>query len=225
MHATRPDGTTPLIGDDDGGRMLPNASLEAVNDFRAALSTAAVLFNRADYKFVAKNCAEETFWLLGENAVRRFENIEARPPAEKSKAFPLGGYFVMRSDWSETADYLLIDGGARGAPSGERAHADALSFELAVGGKSLLVDAGTYSYSEPAARNYFRSTQAHNTLALDGKSSSEPSGAFDWKTVADVHTNDFISRPRFDFLKARTTVFPLWKKTIRQSSMSAVCFT
>jgi hypothetical protein len=201
MHATRPDGTTPLVGDDDGGRMLPHASLEAVNDFRAALSTAAVLFNRGDYKFVSKHCAEETFWLLGENAPSRFENIEARQPEEKSKAFPLGGYFVMRSDWSETADYLLIDGGAHGALSGGHAHADALAFELAVGGKSLLVDAGTYSYSEPAARNYFRSTQAHNTVALDGKSSSEPNGAFDWKTIADANTKDFINRPRFDFFE------------------------
>lgn len=200
-HAMRPDGTTPLIGDDDGGRMLPVSSLEAVNDFRSTLATAAVLFKRGDYKFVAKESAEETFWLLGATGLEVFELIEAQEPAEKSKAFPIGGYFVMRRDWSETADYLLIDGGAHGSLNGGHAHADALAFELAVGGKSLLVDAGTYSYAERAARDYFRSTQAHNTLALDGKSSSEPNGAFDWKTKTDARTKEFVSRSRFDFFE------------------------
>ena len=201
MHATRPDGTTPLIGDDDGGRMLPAASLQAINDFRATLSTAAVLFERGDYKFVAKECAEETFWLLGCGGAGKFENLEATVPEEKSKAFPLGGYFVMRSDWSETADYLLIDGGAHGALNAGHAHADALALELAVGGKSLLVDAGTYSYAEAAARDYFRSSAAHNTLTIDGKSSSEPNTAFDWKTTARIKTHEFASRPRFDFFE------------------------
>jgi hypothetical protein len=201
MHATRPDGTTPLIGDDDGGRMLPFSSLEAINDFRAPLGTAAVLFKRGDYKFVAKECAEETFWLLGGGGAKVFESIEEQEPVEKSKAFPIGGYFTMRDNWSETADYLLIDGGAHGALNCGHAHADALAFELAVGGKSLLVDAGTYSYAERVARDYFRSTQAHNTLAVDGKSSSEPDGTFNWTTTADARTTEFVNRPRFDFFE------------------------
>ncbi|MDQ4120852.1 MAG: heparinase II/III family protein [Acidobacteriota bacterium] len=201
MHATRPDGTTPLIGDDDGGRMLPVSSLEAINDFRSTLATAAVLFKRGDYKFVAKEAAEETFWLLGATGLDVFELIDAEEPHEKSKAFPIGGYFVTRRDWSETADYLLIDSGAHGSLNGGHAHADALSFELAVGGKTMLVDAGTYSYAERAARDYFRSTQAHNTLALDGKSSSEPNGTFDWKTMTDARTKEFVSRSRFDFFE------------------------
>src|SRR5205823_4407918 len=52
MHLTRPDGSTPLFGDDDGGRFLP-LDERNVNDFRAALSTGAVLLARPDYKYVA----------------------------------------------------------------------------------------------------------------------------------------------------------------------------
>lgn len=216
MHAMRPDGTVPLIGDDDGGRMLPFSSLEAVNDFRSTFATAAVLFRRGDYKFVAKNCAEETFWLLGTSGLDVFELIDEQEPAEKSKAFPIGGYFVMRDRWSEAADYLLIDGGAHGALNCGHAHADALAFELVVGGKSLLVDAGSYSYAEREARNYFRSTEAHNTLSLDGESSSEPDNAFNWKTIADVRTNEFVTRSRFDFFEGLHNGFSRLSKNNEQ---------
>ena len=64
MHITRPDGTTPFFGDDDGGRLVMFDE-RAANDFRAALSTGAALFGRADYKHVAGEAAEETLWLLG----------------------------------------------------------------------------------------------------------------------------------------------------------------
>src|SRR5215213_5342709 len=67
MYITRPDGTTPLIGDDDGGRSLPLSAAQP-NDFRAALATAAIIFGRGDYKYVAGEFREETLWLLGADA-------------------------------------------------------------------------------------------------------------------------------------------------------------
>ena len=54
MQITRPNGTTPLIGDDDGGGCLPLGNSRS-DDFLACLSTGAVLFDRRDYKFVAGN--------------------------------------------------------------------------------------------------------------------------------------------------------------------------
>jgi hypothetical protein len=76
MHITRPDGTTPLFGDDDGGRLVMLDDRRG-NDFRAALATGAVLFQRADYKFVAGEAAEETLWLLGAEGLRAFDEIRA----------------------------------------------------------------------------------------------------------------------------------------------------
>src|SRR5258705_3140890 len=43
MYITRPDGTTPLFGDDDGGRLVM-LDHNPANDFRATLSTGAALF-------------------------------------------------------------------------------------------------------------------------------------------------------------------------------------
>ena len=142
MHITRPDGTTPLIGDDDGGRSLPLSESEP-NDFRYILANGAVLFGRGDYKFVAQNLTEETLWLLGAEGLNDFENLQ-RVSARKQIAqiLPDGGYFIMRDGWAETDNYLLVDGGNMGALSGAHSHADALAIDCAPGGRSLLVDIG-----------------------------------------------------------------------------------
>lgn len=199
MHITRPDGTTPYISDDDGGRLMMLDEREA-KDFRATLSTGAALFNRADYKYVAGEAAEETCWLLGSRGLRTFEQLASHPPAQLSQAFPEGGYYVMRDGWTREANYLLLDCGPHGTLNCGHAHADALSFDMAARGRTLLVDPGTFTYTgSQEMRDYFRSSAAHNTLVIDGESSSVPAGAFSWKQSADASVIEWKSDARFDY--------------------------
>ena len=201
MYITRPDGTTPIIGDDDGGRMLPLANAKS-DDFRGTLAVGAVLFERGDYKFVAGEVSEEIVWLLGFEGVKAFQNLPANKPEKNSYAFETGGYFVMRDGWADTDNYLLIDCGEVGALSGGHGHADTLAVNLALQGKTLLVDSGTYTYHESSEqRDYYRSTAAHNTLTIDGKSSSEPAEKFSWKTKAEPQVSSWIAEQRFDFFQ------------------------
>ncbi|HYE66075.1 MAG TPA: alginate lyase family protein, partial [Pyrinomonadaceae bacterium] len=201
MYITRPDGTAPLFGDDDGGRLLM-LDERASNDFRAPLSTGAALFNRPDYKYVAGEVAEETLWLLGRDGLKAFDRLDAQPPAHDSFAFPDGGYYVMRDGWSREANYLLVDCGPHGSLSNAHAHADALAFDLAARGRTLLVDPGTYTYTGSAElRDYFRSSAAHNTLTVDGESSSVPAGPFSWKHVARASKHVWTSQQRFDYFE------------------------
>jgi hypothetical protein len=201
MYVTRPDGTTPIIGDDDGGRMLPYGR-SASDDFRSTLVTGAALFERGDYKFVGGDPAEETLWLLGLEGVQSFRTLRAHEPHETSYKFPRGGYFVMRDGWSEYDNYLLVDCGEVGGLSGAHGHADTLSIEVAVQGKTLLLDSGTYTYHESRElRNYFRSTTAHNTLVIDKISSSEPGDKFSWKTKAEAKIHSLVSQERFDYFE------------------------
>lgn len=53
------------------------------------------------------------------------------------------------------------------------AHADTLSFELAVAGKRLVTNSGTSEYGTGPERQRQRGTAAHSTLVLDGQNSSE----------------------------------------------------
>ena len=87
----------------------------------------------------------------------------------KETVFPAGGYY--RFDYGNCA--VLFDCGDIG-PSymGGHAHNDCLSFELAVGGKMLLVNSGTGQY-QGEDRAFFRSTAAHNTMMIDDREQSE----------------------------------------------------
>ena len=202
MHITQPDGSTPLVGDDDGGRTLVLDG-RAPHDFRAALATGAVLFQRRDYRFVAGEAAEETLWLLGVEGLRAFDALEAVPPSGMSRAFPDGGYYVMRDGWHRDASTMLIDGGRHGAMNCGHAHADALGFTLVVGGRAVLVDPGTYTYTAPAAqRDRFRSSAAHNTVTVAGESSSVPRGPFKWQHIGHAAVTAWEAGLRCDAFAA-----------------------
>lgn len=203
MYITRPDGTTPLFGDDDGGRLVMLDNRPA-NDFRSLLSTGAVLFNRPDYKFVSGGAAEETLWLLGVEGLRRFDQLEAQPPSQESASFPNGGYYVMRDGWSPRSNYLLFDCGPHGMSNCGHAHADALAIDLAANGRTLLVDPGTFTYTgTKEMRDWFRSSAAHNTLTVDRQSSSISAGPFSWKTITNCERLAWQEHPRFTFVSGR----------------------
>ncbi len=202
MKITRPDGTTPLIGDDDGGRSLPLTSNRSI-DFRGTLAVGSVVFNRGDYKFVTQEKSQELLWLLGLEGMKAFDLIRSHTPTNKSAVFKDGGYFVMRDGWTSSDNYLLVDAGEIGSLNGGHGHADTLSFELAVGGRTLLVDSGTYTYHKSKElRDYFRSSLAHNTLTIDEKSSSDFGEKFSWESMAEANVKSWISQDRFDFLEA-----------------------
>ena len=203
MYLTLPDGTTPLFGDEDGGR-LAWFDERAHNDFRSTLANGATLFRRGDYKYVAGEATEETLWLTGARGLAAFDALDAtRPPARESRAFPDGGYYVMRDGWTKDSNYLLLDCGPHGSLNGAHAHADALAvLALAARGRHLLVDSGTYTYTGSGAlRDHFRATAAHNTLIVDGASSSVPEGAFRWRQAARAACRLWLSQPRFDLFE------------------------
>ena len=62
-------------------------------------------------------------------------------------------------------------------------HADLLSVTLRLGAEELLIDPATFTYlSDPAARDWFRSSEAHNTARLNGIDQAEPQTPFRWES-------------------------------------------
>ncbi|MCE5269944.1 heparinase II/III family protein [bacterium] len=90
--------------------------------------------------------------------------------------FERSGHYVLRAP----GFFLRFECGHWGAPPCHaHAHADRLSFSLFIDGLPFLVDPGTGAYlDDPALREYLRSTAAHNTLSLDGRSQAAPRACF-----------------------------------------------
>jgi uncharacterized heparinase superfamily protein len=200
MWITRPDGSSPLIGDDDGGRLIILGP-RAVDDFRDTLATGAALFQRGDWKLTAGDAVVETLWLLGPEGVARYDEIQGAAPRATSRMFDASGYGVMRDGWTPDSAYVLMDCGPHGSLACGHAHADALSIEFAALGTRWIVDPGTLTYTaDSESRNWFRSTEAHNTVTVDGVSQSALAGPFSWNHVAQTSLDDSIFGDGFDYL-------------------------
>jgi len=104
------------------------------------------------------------------------------------KTFHDGGYTVCRHDFQGKEIWLAMDHGHLGYGSiAAHGHADALAVWLHIDGQPVLADAGTYLYHGGGKwRDYFRSTEAHNTLCVEQASSSIMAGNFNWSHKANA---------------------------------------
>lgn len=182
MQYTRGDGSVPNVGDNDNGRVFRVRSTENFLDHSALLSTAAVAFERPDFKAAARAFAEETLWLCGGAGLEKFLALDTHRMLP-SHAFSAGGFYVMRSGML----HCFVDAGELGKQGwGGHGHNDTLSFELWCG-EPMIVDSGTCCYTaDRAMRDRFRGTAAHNTAMIDGVEIAAFKNAF--KIVAD-HTH------------------------------------
>jgi len=163
---TRPDGTTPLLGDADDARTLPFGG-QAVTDHRYLAGIVGTHWNVTDLVQGFSGPGEEIFWTLGPRAAASLIAHRDAPPRIASTAFTQGGCFVMRSD----SDHVFIDCGPVGQGGrGGHGHNDCLSFEAMLDGCHLVSDCGAYLYTASVEeRNNFRSTAYHNTPQIDGE--------------------------------------------------------
>lgn len=192
-------GRLPHLGDDDGGALFPLTG-RRVDDIRDSLAAAAALTGRTDLRI--GRVPEEPYWLLAHPAFELSRDRLRQPVAAEpigSAALPDTGYYVSRSI---SGDHLIVDAGPHGYMNGGHAHADALSLTLSVHGRPLVVDPGTGCYtSDPALRDRFRSSALHNTLTLDERSQSLPSGPFHWAHTANSHAHRWRTNAGFDYFE------------------------
>ena len=187
MALLQPDGRTPEIGGADDGKPI-RMRHSPLWDFRAYHSIGAVLFERPDFKYIAERFHEDALWLLGPTGLRTFDSMVASAPTATLAVLPASGYIVMRSNWSEQADYICFDCGEQAAgirvdavPNSMHGHADCLSVVASLGGRRLLVDSGFYAYNCGGPwEAHFRETAAHNTARVDGRDQARHLGKMAW---------------------------------------------
>lgn len=192
------EGRLPLIGDDDGGMLWPFTG-RACNDVRDALATAAATLDRP--ALCPWGPAEETIWVAGPDAAARLiARISPASAAIASRALAASGYVVMRDD--DEGSHAVFDCGAHGYLNAGHAHADALALTLTLRRRPLLVDPGTSAYTIDARlRDRMRSSASHNTVTIDGRSSSLPAGPFHWLTHTDARIERHRQNDAFDFVE------------------------
>ena len=145
---TKPNGLSPLIADNDDGRFLP-----------------LLKRNFAEHGYLNQSGSVENKIIT----VGRYPKFCHEDYA--GKVYTDANVAIVRSD----RYYLFINGGGfsgRPNPNQEfintHTHNDALSFELTLDGRDVIVDSGSYLYtSDKEKRDEFRSTAKHNTVVVD----------------------------------------------------------
>ncbi|MCP3955340.1 MAG: hypothetical protein GY697_24430, partial [Desulfobacterales bacterium] len=108
---------------------------------------------------------------------KRFRQWPLHEETNDSRMLASSGYAVLRQNQGRNA--LILDVG-KPCPDylPAHAHADMLSYELYLDDMPAIVDSGVHEYAPGAWRDFFRSTRAHNTVALDDQNQSEVYGSF-----------------------------------------------
>ena len=161
----RQSGDAPIVGANDGARLIPLTDSN-YRDYRPCVQLAAALFESRD-----------AFGHGSWNDVLRWLNVPdgKMHAVEESVSLPYGGFHVLRVG---SGLAVMRFPRFRFRPS----QADALHVDLWYRGQNLLRDAGTYSYNSDYS-SWFSSTEAHNTVAFDGRDQMPRIGRFlfgDW---------------------------------------------
>jgi hypothetical protein len=176
-------------GDDDGGRLFhPYGPPDQFG--RATLATCGVLLGREEWVGTRHDLAEQAAWWAGPEVLERA--AEKPKGSEAALFFPDSGSLFLRNGRLA----LQMDCGPFGYGGAGHSHSDTLSILLESEGESILVDPGTYAYmGDPAERNWFRGSGAHNTVRVNGMDQGTPAGPFRWSSKPSVAIHGWKSTP------------------------------
>jgi hypothetical protein len=196
-------GIPPRFGDDDGGRVF-NPQRNLTEHLLDPLSAGAIVFERGDWRAPIPGPTEESLWLLGpKRFLESLRPTDSGPP-RSSRAFRDCGLHLMVCRDPEPWQ-LTIKSGPLGVGNCGHGHADALSIQLTGHAREWLIDPGTYSYMSPSERDWFRSTAAHNTLEVGGRSQADPDSPFKWIDVPTVRAERWSSTAEWDYFRGSHT--------------------
>ena len=149
---------------------------------RATLRRWADLFDRDDFRYLAT------------------AGQQGRPPDALAYTLSDSGFYSLRSSWRHDAICLVLKCGPDG---GWHCQPDNGTFELYAGRRRLMPDSGTYIYSgDRHGRAWFRQTQVHQTLTLQGSNSAyhprlrlfKPGARLDALVVENQSYRDLLHR-------------------------------
>lgn len=201
--ATQPDGTLPLIGDNDNGRGADWGEDLPSTDARGVWRTLAVLAGASAP--LGGDLADDAdfgvaLWLGMEGvaklaALRRRAAATTEPPPGVA-LFGEGGHAALRG---APGDFAFVRCGpfGHGLPKPcAHSHADFMAPVVWLGGAPLLIDPGCFGYTTVGnERALFQSGAAHSLLMVDGVPLGRPKDAFRWAVIPPDGHLSLDSRP------------------------------
>ncbi|MFX1320919.1 MAG: alginate lyase family protein [Promethearchaeota archaeon] len=181
LYIIRPNGTFPLIGDFDDGKVLLLTTYKE-SSFIDLINLGSIIFQREDLNFISKRIFPSSILLLGPKGYEIHNKLNKIIPNNTYKYFKNSGYIVIRNNWSEESNYLFVDFGVFGAKSSGHTHSSITNFIYSYKGKDIINDSGTYSYNKSwKERNLFRSSKAHNILVVNNQNQAKIKSWFSWE--------------------------------------------
>lgn len=191
------NGDIVEFGDSDDAKIL-DFDGKRKNYYTFVLQLASIYYKKQLIE--TNNLYSEVKFLIGNLFVKNKNEI-CEYKYLNIKVYPKGGYCVLNNK----KDFLLFDVGELGFGSiAAHGHADALSIVYHNNNNPIFIDSGTYIYNvEHMWRNYFRETENHNTLSVEGKSQSKIEGPFLWSKKAKVSLSDYGENKNLVYFKAQ----------------------
>ncbi len=151
LFATGPNWRIPATGDTFG----PWSGSDI-------LKRGAEIFNRKDMLWVAT------------------EGRQGHRPAADSRGFEYGGWYIMRSGWTQDSVYAIIhNGDNRG-----HGHHDSLQMPITAFGDEMVIDPGIYIYGTPESAELSKTT-SHSTICVNDRNALQMAGPTTWITSAE----------------------------------------
>ncbi|WP_198006666.1 alginate lyase family protein [Psychromonas sp. CNPT3] len=204
MNITKTNGTSPLIGDVDDGRLLIISDYYGwkKNALNNTLGLAGLYFKRKDFSQYGSAYKEECLWISG---LVNYDQDRTLTNG-KSISYPDGGLYFLKNK----AIYCAIRCGAlslRG--KGGHSHNDQLAIELNILGEDFFIDPGVDVYTaDYKSRNKFRSTKMHNTVSIDGDEQND----FDEKSLFQMKEQSFAKCLKFNETEFEGEHYGFYKK-------------
>ena len=105
---------------------------------------------------------------------------------------------------------------------GSHSHAGRLAFNLWYDGSPVITDSGCCNYDDPSLYKWYRTTKAHNTVMIDGRSDEETSSGLLWapKRETENRIREWITDEKFTFCRMEspahepTNSSVLWSRSL-----------
>ncbi|MCG9972146.1 alginate lyase family protein [Christiangramia crocea] len=147
------------------------------------------------------------------SSIAVLEDILSSPLKGSATAFlPETQLAVLRSEKPNEKWYVTAN---PAKTIGAHAHAGRLGFTLWYNGTPIVIDSGVCNYDDPKLVTWYRTSEAHNTVLIDGKTDIETSTDVLWtsKRTTGNHIRDleetelfkacYMTSPRFEEVNSR----------------------